>query len=176
MLTTDDYNHRWTFIRRSCKGIYYFTRFFIYEIPKFFLFTIPGELAKSLGHGVRRLYKAIPPIKEWPGILWRTIVSIAKGIKEVVVALAKFVRDLPKNVYHGGKAMWKGTKWLAKKTWRGIKAVPGLLKMGAQKTWSGIKIVANWLGDVLLRYHPKTPYSPPISPLTKTPTPNIGSP
>ena len=148
----DDYNHRWRIIRVAVHGIYVFLKFTFYEIPKFLLITAPWEILKETKRGIVRMYKAIPPIKEWPRIVKDAVVGMAKGIKKFLIALGRAIKATPKAIYDGGKYLAKQGKKLAIKTWRGIKALPGLMKIGLQKTWSGIKAIASWVKDLLLRY------------------------
>lgn len=144
-LIVDDYNHRWGFIRKATNGIYTFFRILLYEIPKFLLVDCPREILKASMRGIVRLYKAIPPLKEWPSIVSRAMISMAQGIKEFLIAVAKGIKATPKAIYKTGK-------YLTQQTWKGIKAVPGLLKAGAQKTWSGLKIIGSWFKELFLRF------------------------
>src|SRR5271170_6967576 len=148
----DDYNHRWKFIRVSVHGIYVFLKVTFYEIPKFLLITLPWEILKETKRGIVSMYKAIPPIREWPRIVKDAVVSMAKGIKRFLIALGKAIKATPKALYDGGKYLAKEGKNLAIKTWKGIKALPRLMKIGLQKTWSGIKAIASWVKELLLKY------------------------
>src|SRR5271163_4522183 len=154
----DDYNHRWRIIRVAVHGIYVFLKFTFYEIPKFLLITAPWEILKETKRGIVKMYKAIPPITEWPRIVKDAVVGMAKGIKKFLSALGRAIKATPKAIYDGGKYLAKQGKKLAIKTWRGIKALPGLMKIGLQKTWSGIKAIASWVKDLLLKY-PTSPNS-----------------
>lgn len=151
---TDDYNHRWRYIRVAVHGIYGFLKITFYEIPKFLLITLPWETLKATKRGVVRLYKAIPPVKEWPRIIKDAVVAMAKGIKQFLIALGKAIKAAPRVIYEGAKYWAKQGTQLAIKTWRGIKAIPGLVKIGLQKTWSAIKVIASWVNDLLLKYLP----------------------
>ena len=153
----DDYNHRWRIIRVAVHGIYVFLKVTFYEIPKFLIITLPWEILKETKRGIVRMYKAIPPIKEWPRIVKDAVVGMAKGIKKFLIALGRAIKATPKAIYNGGKYLAKQGKKLAIKTWRGIKALPGLMKIGLQKTWSGIKAIASWVKDLLLKYPPLPP-------------------
>jgi hypothetical protein len=141
----DDYQHRWVFIRKGLSGIYKFFKVVVYEIPKFLLITAPWEIIKECKNGIVGLYRAIPPVNEWPGIISRAMIDLAKGIKQFFIVLAKAIKALPKAIYLTGK-------YLLEKTWKGLKAIPNLLTIAAQKTWSGLQILASFLRDVLLRY------------------------
>jgi len=142
----DDYNHRWTFIRKATKGIYIFFKILLYEIPRFLFIDGAWEIIKATSRGAVRLYDAIPPVKEWPGIISRAIISMVKGIGRFLVALGKGIVATPKVIYKTGK-------YIVKHTWKGIKAIPRLVKVGAEKAWSGVKIIATWLKDFFLRFH-----------------------
>jgi hypothetical protein len=169
VVNVDDYNHRWTFIRGMSKGIYYFCRITFFEIPKWFLYTLPKEILKALRKGIIKMAKAVPPITQWPGILKRALIAVAKGLKAFGIAVGKGVKATPKALYKAGKYVgkqtWKGIKAVpglvkkgAKKTWNGIKAIPGLVKSAAKATWSALKTIVDWLVDLLLRS------SSPLSP------------
>jgi hypothetical protein len=142
----DDYRYRWTFIRRTTHGIYVFFRILLWEIPKFLVYFLPKEFIKWTGRGIVRIYRAIPPLKEWPEIVKRAIVSFAKGCKDFVLALGKAIKATP-------KALFRFCKRSGKKIWSGIKAVPGLVKRGVEKTWNGIKAVGIWIGELFMRFH-----------------------
>ena len=141
----DDYNHRWVFIRKATRGIYIFFKVLLYEIPKFLVITVPWEILKASKRGIVRLYKAIPPVKEWPGIISRAVVSMLRGIKKFLIAVGKGIKAMPKALYQTGK-------YIAKQTWKGIKAVPHLVATGLRNTWSGLKVIGVWLKDFFLRF------------------------
>jgi hypothetical protein len=143
-LTIDDYNHRWRYISKACKGIYWFCRILLYEVPKWVFITLPWELLKMGKSEMVRLYRSIPPVKEWPRIAADACVSTLRGIKNFMIELGKVIKATPKAVYNGGK-------YLVKKIWRGIKAIPDLVTTGALKAWNGIKAVATWLQDLISR-------------------------
>jgi hypothetical protein len=145
LLIVDDYNHRWGFIRKASKGIYIFFKVLLFEIPKFLFFEVPWEILKASKRGIVKLYRAIPPLKEWPDIVSRAMVSMAKGIKTFFIELAKGLKATPKVVYKEGK-------YLVKRTWKGIKAIPRLVKIGAEKTWSGLKLLGTWIKELLMRF------------------------
>jgi len=153
----DDYNHRWRYIRKAVDGIYAFLKITFYEIPKYLLITLPWAILKASKRGIVKLYKAIPPVKEWPRIVKDAIVAMAKGIKQFLIALGKAIKATPRVIYEGAKYWAKQGKQLAIKTWRGIKAIPGLVKIGLRKTWSAIKAIASWVKDLLLKYSPHFP-------------------
>jgi hypothetical protein len=144
-LMIDDYRHRWKFIHIAAKGIYNFFRITLYEIPKFFFATLPWEIIKALKAGAVDLYRAIPPIKEWPGIISRALISMAKTTRNFLIAFAKGIKASPKILYNAGA-------YIVKKSWKGIKAIPHLVKKGAEKTWSGLKVFGSWIRDLLLRF------------------------
>ena len=146
MLMIDDYDHRWTFIRRSTKGIYLFFKVLLYEIPRFLFIDGPWELIKATSREAIRLYRAIPPVSEWPDIISRAVISMAKGIGRFLVALGKALKAIPKATYDTGK-------YIVKRTWKGIKAIPHLVKIGAEKLWSGVKIIGTWLKDLFSRFN-----------------------
>lgn len=148
---TDDYNHRWRYIRVAVHGIYGFFKITFYEIPKCLLITLPKEIFKATKRGLVRLYKSIPPIKEWPRIVKDAVVAMARGIKQFLIALGKAIKAAPRVIYEGAKYWAKQGKQLAIKTWRGIKAIPRLVKIGLQKTWSAIRAIASWVKDLLLK-------------------------
>ena len=141
-LRIDDYNHRWRYISKACKGIYWFCRILLYELPKAVFITLPWELLKMGKRRVVRLYRSIPPLKEWPRIASDACMSTLRGIKDFMIELGKVIKATPKVVYRGGK-------YLAKRIWHGIKAIPDLVTLGAMKTWDGIKTVASWLQDLI---------------------------
>lgn len=101
-------------------------------------------IIKECKRGAIEIYRAIPPIKKWPGIIYRATINFAKGVKDFVVDLAKFIRDIP-------KALYDGAKYILKRMWEGIKAIPRLIKFAAQATWSGIKAAAFWVKDLFLK-------------------------
>jgi hypothetical protein len=140
LLTVDDYNHRWRFIRGACNGIYWFFRIALFEIP----IHVPYYLLIELGKETKRMVKGIPPIRTWPGILKRAAMATANGLKKFAVGLGKVIKATPKAVYEVGK-------YSVKQFWKGIKAVPDLIKMGARKTWKGIKAVGLWLENLFMR-------------------------
>jgi hypothetical protein len=144
-LMLDDYNHRWTFIRKSTKGIYIFFKVLLYEIPRFLFIYAPWEIIKATSRGAVRLYRAIPPVKEWPDIIFRAVISIAKGIGRFLVALGKVLKAIPKATYETGK-------YIVEQIWKGIKAIPHIVKIGAEKLWSAIKVTATWLKDFFVRF------------------------
>jgi hypothetical protein len=148
----DDYGHRMGFIRKAAKGIYTFFRVLLYEIPRFIFIDLPWEILKGTKRSIVRLYKAIPPLKEWPGVVSRAMISMAKGIKEFLIAVAKGIRATPKAIYKTGK-------YLVKRTWKGIKAVPQLIKIGAEKTWSGLKAIGSWIKKLFLRFNRTPPFT-----------------
>ena len=111
----------------------------------FFFIDGPWEIIKATSREAVRLYRAIPPVNEWPSIISRAVISMAKGIGRFLVALGKAVKATPKAIYKTGK-------YILKHTWEGIKAIPHLVKFGAEKLWSGVKIIATWLKDFFLRY------------------------
>lgn len=144
VLTIDDYNHRWRYISKACKGIYWFCRILLYEVPKWVLITLPWELLKMGKRGMVRLYRSIPPVTEWPRIAADACVSTLRGIQDFMIELGKVIKATPKVVYKGGK-------YLVKRICRGIKAIPDLVRLGAMKTWDGLKTVASWLQDLISR-------------------------
>ena len=148
-INIDDYRHRWTFIRRAVDGIYTFFRFFLWETPKFLLYHLPKWIIEETGKGLLRVYRGIPPLKEWPGIFKRAIVSIAKGMKRFVIDVGKVIKATP-------KAIFDFVKWTGKSLWSGIKAIPGLVKRAAEKTWAGLKAAGIWIGELFMRYFPFT--------------------
>ena len=145
MLILDDYNHRWVFIRKASKGIYIFCKVLFYEIPKFIIITVPWEIFKASKRGIVRLYKAIPPLKEWPGIISRAVVSMLRGIKHFLIAVGKGIKATPRALYETGQ-------YIVKRTWKGIKALPHLAASAIRNTWAGLKIIGIWLKDFFLRY------------------------
>jgi len=92
-----------------------------------------------------RLYRAIPPIRQWPGIIADACISTLQGLKKFVIGVGKVIKATPRAVYEGGR-------YVVKKFWQGIKALPGLVATGAKKTWNGMKKVAGWLQDIVLRF------------------------
>ena len=144
-LMTDDYSHRWRYISRACNGIYWFGRILLYEIPKWLLITFPLEFMQFAKGELVRLYRAIPPVRQWPGIVADACISTLRGIKNFVIGIGKVIKATPRAVYEGGK-------YIVKKLLQGIAALPGLVSTGAQKTWNGIKKVASWLQDLVLRF------------------------
>lgn len=146
-LMIDDYGHRWRYISRACKGIYWFCRILFYEIPNWVLIKLPWELVKWGKCEMVQLYRAIPPIRQWPRIVADACISTLRGIKKFVIELGKVIKATPKAVYHGGK-------YIVKKAWQGIKAIPDLAATSARKTWNGIKAAAAWLQDLMLGYTP----------------------
>jgi hypothetical protein len=141
----DDYLHRWTYIRNACEGIYLFGSFFLYHTPKALLYYLPKyiitESAKSLG----RIYRATPPLKEWPKILYRAIVVIGKAFRDFIVGIFDLVKATPKALYTFGK-------YLGKQFVRGIKAVPGLVKRAVKSIVQWAKRAGQWLANLFLRY------------------------
>jgi len=115
-----------------------------YEIPRFLLVTLPWDILKASGRGLMRLYRGIPPISEWGGIIARAVKSLLRGIKDFLVSTAKAIANAP-------KAMYKCSKYIVKQTWKGIKALPELIKIGARKTCAGLKVFGRWLQEFLLR-------------------------
>ena len=143
-LYVDDFHHRWNFIRVACHGIYDFCRVTFFEIPRYLFVTLPWDILKASGCELTRLYRNIPPISEWGGIIARAVKSLLRGIKDFLVGTAKVIANTP-------KAMYKAGKYIVKRTWKGIRALPGLIKIGARKTWEGLKVFGRWLQEFLLR-------------------------
>ena len=143
-LYVDDFHHRWNFIRVACRGIYDFCRVTFFEIPRYLLVTLPVDILRASGRGLMRLYRSIPPISEWAGIIARAVKSLLRGIKDFLVGTAKVIANAP-------KVMYKSGKYIVKRTWKGIKALPELIKIGARKTWEGLKVFGRWLQEFLLR-------------------------
>jgi hypothetical protein len=140
LLTVDDYNHRWRFIRGACTGIYWFFRIALFEIPIHF----PYYLLKELGKETIRMVEGIPPLRTWPGILKRAVMATANGLKKFVIGLGKVIKATPEAVY-------EVVKYSVKQFWKGMKAVPDLIRTGAKKTWNGIKAVGSWLENLFMR-------------------------
>jgi hypothetical protein len=141
----DDYRYRWTYIRKACNGIYLFFNFFLYQLPKFLVYYLPKYLIQESGKGLMRMYRAIPPIKQWPKILGQAIISIAKGIRDVVIDIVDIIKATPKALYRSGK-------YLAKKFWSGIKAVPSLVKQAAKMVGRGLKRLGLWIANLFTKY------------------------
>lgn len=111
------------------------------------LYHIPKELLGVLKRNLIKLYNAIPPVKEWPGILYRGMVAFGKGLKDFAVTTVKIIKEAPRAIY-------ETTKFLLKTSWKAIKAIPGLIRSAAQAIWSGIKAVGSWVRDLVLKYPP----------------------
>ena len=102
-LMLDDYNHRWTFIRKSTKGIYVFFKVLLYEIPRFLFIDGPWEIIKATSREAVSLYRAIPPVNEWPNIISRAVISMAKGIWKVPRRIGKGTQSNPQSNLQNGK-------------------------------------------------------------------------
>ena len=90
------------------------------------------------------MYRAIPPVKEWPKIIYRAMINFAESLKDFVLSLAKIIKEAP-------KATYQASKYLLKRTWEGIRAIPQLVKLGAETLWSWLKTVAFWFRDLFFK-------------------------
>ncbi|KAH7324607.1 hypothetical protein B0I35DRAFT_348711 [Stachybotrys elegans] len=94
-------------IRRSIRGIYMFFRVLIWEIPKFFLFTIPNEAVWKKRHKIASWCKRLPSriaeeVTKMPHRMKTAaketaafVKKIPKFIKEASIALVRFVKAWP---------------------------------------------------------------------------------
>jgi hypothetical protein len=141
----DDYHHRWRHIRDAVRAIYVVLRAIVYDIPRYLVITLPWEIIKSISRTVVRIYKSIPPLDKWPGVIKRAIINFAKGVKRFAIGVGKAIRLAPKVVYTIGK-------YATTRLWKGIKAIPRLVRLAGEQLWLGLKTVAFFCRDLLFRF------------------------
>jgi hypothetical protein len=119
--------------------------FFLYELPKFLLVELLWGILQELKCRLIAFYKSIPPMREWPGIIWRGLCTFATGCKEFAIDLAYAIKQLPRWVYETAKQCGLSV-------WEAIKAIPGAIRNFIELVWTGLKNLGNWVVDLFLRY------------------------
>ncbi|KAH9477073.1 hypothetical protein JR316_0010989 [Psilocybe cubensis] len=102
--------------KKALESIYYFVEFFVWELPIFFLWSIPKYLVvipvvdtckycwskrKVFGSWCKR--QAV----EVPKRIWRTVKKVPKAIEIVGKSAWKAVKMVPKAIELAGKRIWK---------------------------------------------------------------------
>jgi len=118
-------------IVQAGKGIYSFFWMLGFEIPKFFLWSIPKHcIVLPAIDGIKWLHLHRAELPE----------RIVAWMKKVWIRLKKFPEEL-----------WDFNKHLAKFTWTGIKRLPKSLKIALLWAYTGLKEVASAITHILTR-------------------------
>ncbi|TDL21784.1 ankyrin, partial [Rickenella mellea] len=156
-----DYHTRFCRIRSLFKTIYPILRFFlwsvpkffVWNVPKFFLWSIPKSIIEELYHMARRIYRALPPVRTWPSLIWTAIVdlsqAIGRGSKAVVRGTIRVAKSIGRGAVRLVKGIPKFFKTCYNATKRFVKAIPDMTVRAAKAVGRKIKEIGRWTWDLL---------------------------
>lgn len=127
-------------ILRPLRKVARFMWFFVWDVPRFFLWTVPKHclvlplwtLVKNMPTLVKQLPGAVGRAGKW---MWKAVKKIPGGIVNFVKGIPRFGRQAAKAVAETAKALWGA-----------IKAVPGALSLVGRWIWTSVQRVASTLG------------------------------
>lgn len=135
-------------LQRAAAALYYFAKFFVWEVPKFFLRFVPKHTLKVLGKLAKWAWKQVRPCG---GFIQRAIKDLPRKLKRAAQWVWRGLRLLPGALKDGAVA---ATRWLraaAGRTWELVKAVPPALAVLAAKLAIATKRGAMWTRDASIR-------------------------
>ena len=147
-------------IRDAGRNIYIFFKFFLYDVPRFFVWSCPKhvivlpvyrsgkwcwENRKRFGGWCKR------QATEFPGRVQRAGKAVWRGAKKVPKAVWKVAREVPQAVWKVAKEIPGILKRMMEAVWRFIKRIPGVMKMVCVWIWDTLKAAGVAVADVFLK-------------------------
>ncbi|KAF2261025.1 hypothetical protein CC78DRAFT_535918 [Lojkania enalia] len=118
--------------KEAGKKIFWFFRVIVYEVPKFFVYTVPKHLiVLPIIRGVKWMHRHR---NELPQI-------IITWVKRMGKKMWRFFNDIP-------KAMKDFVQWI----WKGIKKMPQGAKIMLLWIWSGLKSTGTVVANIFTRF------------------------
>ncbi|KAH7161666.1 hypothetical protein EDB81DRAFT_785277 [Dactylonectria macrodidyma] len=168
-------------MRRALDGIVRFIQFFVWDIPKFLVYTIPKEIGKSVWKSRHKVAKWCKQFKDkivelpsrakkfavaLPGLakdgakrFWEGIKAIPSALGNAIKAVWKVLKEVPRVLMEFGMGIWDLMKEIppllklfAKTIWDVVKAIPGVIKTFFMWIGRGLKSVGEAILNVLTRF------------------------
>jgi hypothetical protein len=125
-------------IKRAVRGMYEFFRVILYEVPRFFLWSIPKHaIVLPLVRGAKWLHKHRAAL---PQMILAGLKAIGRRLKEFPFKVWRVIKEIPSAI-----------KEFAKFIWQGIKRLPKALKIALLWVWSGIKRIGTSISNIFTR-------------------------
>ncbi|KAG5297770.1 ankyrin repeat domain-containing protein, conidia-enriched transcript [Histoplasma ohiense] len=137
--------------RDALKSIFEFTVFFVYKIPKFFLWTIPKKgIVEPLMSGCKWCWVNKAGLLPW--IKYQAQQTPAR-IKKCLQSLWKVAKRTPKDIADVSKDLWKFcTRTLPKHIWRVLTVeMPKIVKSVSKWVWSILSSIATTIANLFQR-------------------------
>ncbi|KAG7292146.1 hypothetical protein NEMBOFW57_002181 [Staphylotrichum longicolle] len=128
----------WRRVTRAAGKVWWFFEVLLYEIPKFFLWSVPKHVV-------------VKPLWEGGKYCWENKHKFGGWCKRQAKAF-------PGRVKRAGKAVWKGMKKVPKGVWSVAKEIPGVIKRLVKWLWkvitripAAMKKLCVWIWESLKR-------------------------
>ncbi|KAH7129945.1 hypothetical protein B0J13DRAFT_563575 [Dactylonectria estremocensis] len=168
-------------VRRALDRIVRFLQVFVWDIPKFLVYTIPKEVGKSVWESRHKVAKwckrckdkivelpsrakrfalALPgKAKNGAKRAWEGIKGIPPALGNLMKSVWKFLKEIPRVLKECAKGLWELMKHIppllklfAVAIWNVVKAIPGVIKTFFMWIGRGLKSVGEAILNVLTRF------------------------